>query len=466
MSHSLRLRITGVTILALLVLPALGLARWPRPRAAGLERLLSRVSLLQSFPATPSRPVPALWQQRLGPERAERLWRRQRQLWWQFWGGDGDGGAFLALPLPGTVYRPADWPALALPVDDLVVVAPDPLSRRQLADQLRLVARQRRGLQRRCLERLQQGQAVFWSPQGLAGLTGPLAPLLQRAQEGCLTLELRSPQLRFEGEAGSSEGLLAGPPQEPPPSAAAPLPPDVLLQLQGPAPQLLLQGLLARQLIREPLAARYGLGPAQLPLLQRTPFRLRLRALPEGPFQASLELQLAVRDDDRRAWAQVLARLREALLQQGLEEGPAQLTGGQQPGRQLPGEDPASAPSRSLLPAPPRSAILPAASFRRDDGLLQGGWRWLSRSGTAPQLLLYLAAPPSAPDPLGDPAPVFSLQARPALLGRLALMPPGLPQPVQQADQLSLQLWPLDQPLSRLRGALRLGPRPAAPPPR
>ena len=451
MSPSLRLRITTGTILVLLLLPALGLIRWPRPRASGLERLLSRVSLLQSFPATPARPVPALWQQRLGPERAGRLWRRQRQLWWQFWGGDGDGGAFLALPLPGSTFRPADWPELALPVDDLVVVAPDPLSRRQLLDQLRQVARQRRGLQRRCLERLRQGQAVFWSPQGLAGLTGPLAPLLQRAQEGCLSLELRSPQLRFQGEAAASQGLLALPAPQLPPSAVSPLPPQVLLQLQGPSPQPLLQGLLARQLIRDPLAARYGLGPGQLPLLQRTPFRLRLRALPEGPFQAALELQLAVRAGDRRAWAQVLARLRQALLEQGLEEGPAQLTG-PAPGQAVTG-----------------SAILPAASFRREDGVLLGGWRWLAASGTAPQLLLYLAAAPAGgpdrlPEPAGGPGEGLTLQARPGLLDQLALLPGGLPQPVRQAEQLSLQLWPLNQPLSQLRGDLRLAPRPLVPP--
>jgi HlyD family secretion protein len=65
---------------ALLVLvPALLLARWSRPRAVGLEQLMASASLLQSFPAAPERPVPALWNQRLGPELAARLWQRQRQ---------------------------------------------------------------------------------------------------------------------------------------------------------------------------------------------------------------------------------------------------------------------------------------------------------------------------------------------------------------------------------------------------
>jgi len=54
-------------VVLLVLVPALLLTRWSRPRAVGLEQLMASASLLQSFPAAPDRPVPALWNQRLGP---------------------------------------------------------------------------------------------------------------------------------------------------------------------------------------------------------------------------------------------------------------------------------------------------------------------------------------------------------------------------------------------------------------
>ena len=55
-----RLRWTLTLTVLLLLLPAGLLLRSPRPRAEGLERLLGQAALLQSFPAAPERPVPAL----------------------------------------------------------------------------------------------------------------------------------------------------------------------------------------------------------------------------------------------------------------------------------------------------------------------------------------------------------------------------------------------------------------------
>ena len=137
-----------------------------------------QIALLQSFHASPQRAIPALWSQRLGSPLAERIWRQQRRIWWQFWGRDGDGGPYMAFAAPSS----QPLPPLGLRVDDLVVVAPDTLSQRLLQDQLKLSGRQPRGLEQRCLQRLQQEQAVFWSPLGLGLLAGPMAPLLQRFQ--------------------------------------------------------------------------------------------------------------------------------------------------------------------------------------------------------------------------------------------------------------------------------------------
>ncbi len=433
------LRATSLLTAALVLAPAAALLLLPRPQAEGLERLLPQVSLIQSFPAAPQRPVPRLWQERLGPRAAERLWRQQRGMWWQFWGGDGDGEAFLALGRPA---QAAGLPAGALTLDQLVVLAPDPLSRRQLQEQLRSASRQRRGLERRCLERLEQGQAVYWSPIGLAELTGPLAPLLQQVRQGCLSLSPNGRRLlnglEVTGETAANTGVIGEPPAAAGPAPVpAPLPAGTLLDLAGPSLSPLLSSLLARQLIREPLAARYGLGETQLKLLMSVPFRLRLRSVPRGPFQAAMDLQLAV-GRDRRPWAALLQGLRQGLLQQNLQEGPAQLT--------------PSAPGA-------RSQTLPAARFLRDDGAVLGGWRWQATAGGDPQLVLFLGPEPEgaprAVPAAGKGAPLV-LQLQPGGLNRIGLMPPSLPQLVRQAAQLQLSLSPSNQPLSRLTGRLRL----------
>ncbi|MFN9924327.1 MAG: hypothetical protein ACK55H_09895, partial [Cyanobacteriota bacterium] len=90
------LPLTSLAILLLLSVPAWWLSRWPRPKAQGLEQLMAAASLLQSFPATPERRVPALWRERLGEELGSRLWRLHRRGWWQFWGPHADGAPYLA----------------------------------------------------------------------------------------------------------------------------------------------------------------------------------------------------------------------------------------------------------------------------------------------------------------------------------------------------------------------------------
>lgn len=435
-TRSLPLRWSAALTALLLLVPAGVLMRWPRPRAEGLERLLSQSALLQSFPAAPQRPVPALWTQRLGEPLARRVWRRQSRVWWQFWGRDGDGGAFLAFPAQDLSTA---LPAHGLRVDDLIVVAPDPLSQRLLQDQLKLAQRQRRGLEQRCLQRLQQEQAVFWAPLGLGVMAGPMAPLLQRFQEGCLSLRLRGTSLQLSGEASAAGGFLA----DPGPIAAASLPEplahDLLLEWRGPALEGVLQGLLSRQLIRDPLAARYGIGEGQLALVRRVPFVLQLRSLAQGPFQAGLALQLEV-TGDRRPWNRLLEGLKAPLEAQGLEA----TSGG--------------------------STALPALRWRREDGQVVGGWRWVLPRSAPPALLLYLGPEPSsspaAIPPLQGGGRESQLRARPAALAAAGLLPPEFPLLVRQASQLSLVASSsapgkrvLLSPLSQLTGSIQVQPR-------
>jgi hypothetical protein len=481
------LPLTTASLLLLLVLPAAGLLRWPRPRAEGLEQIMAAASLLQSFPATPESPVPELWTRSLGAPAAQALWGRQSRNWWQFWGPHADGAPYLALPLrsfPGGAAAPL--PPRSLRVGDLVVVAPDPLSRQILADQLRPGMRRSRGLQRRCLERLEQDQAVFWNPSALGVIVGPLAPLLQRFQEGCLALAIESGSVSWSGEAASVEGVLlpaaaSGGGDAVPTDPGPPLPADLLLELRGPSLEPLLQGLLARELIREPLAARYGLDAARLQLVRRAPFLLRLRPRASGPFLASLELQVSV-GAQRRQWEQLLRRLAQALREQGLREQPpapaAAPAAEPAPSREPPAPAAAppaagSSPSAPVRPAGGGRAAAPAdpaqrATWHRQDGVVVGGWKWQGGAGSAAELVFHLGPPPpSPPAALGrTPAPptgagALLLRARPQALDTRGLLPPAMPLLVRRADQLWLQALPTDSAtgggsLSRLRGRLRV----------
>ncbi|MEA5390655.1 hypothetical protein VB738_05190 [Cyanobium gracile UHCC 0139] len=436
------LPLTTVTLLLLLLLPSLTLWRWPRPRAQGLEQLMAVSSLLQSFPASPERPVPALWRERLGEVPATRLWREQRRTWWQFWGPHTDGGAYLVVQETTGAGARRPLPADGLRVGNLLVLAPDPLSRRLLQDQLRPDQRAGRGLFSACLPRLESGQGVFWNASGLGALVGPLAPLLEAYQEGCLSLSLESSEVRWRGEA-SDRPAAAGPAgslrtMELPPSSRPPLPADQLLELQGTSLEQLFRGLLARQLIRDPLAARYGIDTKGLALLRRSPFRLRLQPQASGPFQASLELQVAV-GADRQGWRQLLLGLARALQAQGLEDGPG-----------------ATTTSQAL-----------AATWSRKDGVVLGGWRWIGESGPSPQLLLFLGPVPGRWQTMamaGASAPASGelwLRVRPRGLDQLGLLPEPLPELVRRADHLWMEAVPGESTtggagLSWLKGRLQV----------
>ena len=476
------LPLTAATILLLLGLPLVGLLRLPRPQAQGLEKLLSAASLVQSFPPSPDRPVPALWQERLGAGLANSLWRAQNRTWWQFWGVHSDVPPYLALPATGVLSGPpASLPLNALRLDDVVVLAPDALSLRLLQDRLLPQQRRSRGLQGRCAELLRRDQAVFWDPGALAVMVGPLAPLLQEFQEGCLRLELDPLGLRWQGEAASVDGVLLPLPTRAPLADVPlqpPLPADRLLELEGDSLAPLLRGLLSRQLIREPLSRTYGLDERRQELLRRAPFRLRLRPLPKGPFQAALELQLEL-GGERPAWQGLLRDLARSLGKQGLQGQAPQPALAEQPAQaEEPGqaEEPAQAekPAPAEQPAQPKQPSKPVApgdplqaiDWRRADGTVVGGWRWLQAVDGRPQLLFFLGPPPPVAAPMGEETlrpnlGELRLRARPTALEAAGLLPPQLPPLLRRSEQLWVEASPpmgLDPslPLSRLTGRLQV----------
>jgi hypothetical protein len=395
----LPLRVTALTSAVLLVVPAALVLLVPRRLASGLDRLMPDAALLQSFAARPSQPPPSLWQQRLGPDAAQRHWRAQRRLWWQFWGPHGDAGAYLVFSA-----RPSDpLPADGLRVDDLIVVAPSPLARQLLQEQLKLRRRPPKGLDLRCSQALLQQEAVHWNPAALAQMLGPLAPLAMTLQQGCLSLRSDNAALLWQGEAeaspdahGAAPDRLAVPSLPLSPTSAQPL------ELRGQRLDLLLRGLLSTALLRTALAERYGLGAEQLRRLQSAPFSLRLQAQAKGPYRAGLQLLVRL-PGERKLWERWLIDLSTALEQQGLSR---------------------------LQPQPALSL------WNREDGAVVGGWRWLASD----QLLLFLGPSPVQAPTLQPPvAADWQLLVQPRQLEALQLLPPGLPLVVKRASQLVLQ---------------------------
>ena len=495
---------TLATVALLVLVPSLFLLRWSRPRAAGLEQLMASASLVQSFPATPERPVPALWIQRLGPAQARLLWQRQRRVWWQVWANQAEAAPFLVLEADRTAPAAQPLPPLALRVGDLLVLAEDPIARKQLAESLRpLQRRSQASLAQRCLQRLQGGQAVYWNAGALGEIVGPVAPLFERFQVGCLSLALETNALRWQGEAAAVDGRLTpvpssarlsssatstAPAAQPVVAALAaqpPLPADLLVELEGSSLDQLLQGLLARQMIRDPLASSYGLDGARLAQARQTPFRLRLRPQGTGPFQASLELQLAV-GGAHGTWKGLLDRIRTNLLAQGFKASDVPLPGplatpvaptpssGSAPQTQAQTQN--QKPTQSLSQTEPqpqaklqqaRSAVTPTV-WTRPDGTPVGGWTWIPGGDGQNQLLLFLGPNPPSPRPFSPqgsaskaPTGQLHLRLRPEALEALGLLPEAMPPLLRRASQLWLDaedgspVAPAN-PISRLRGRLQV----------
>lgn len=395
----LPLPITGLCTAALLLIPAVLLLAFPRRSATGLERLIPSAALLQSFPAQPLAAPPPCGASGLVPPLRPASGPSNG-------GSGGSSGVPMAMPPAPSWCSPPPGPSRcprSLRVDDLVVVAPNPLARELLHQELRVRRRSPRGLALRCTHALKDREAVHWNASGLSQMLGPLAPLAQGQQQGCLVLTAQGRGLLWSGEAEASDGVQALAPPDLTLAAPQPLTAGQLLELRGRRLDLLLQGLLGSPVLRQSLARSYGLSPDVLRVLQPTAFQLRLREVPRGPFLAALELQLEASRSGRPTLERWLDQLSGALTDQGLESS-----------RPLPG----------------------LIAWNREDGTVVGGWRW---SGQRQRLLLFLGPVPgrlAAPQPV-DPGD-WQLRFRPAAMASLGLLPSGVPAVVRRADQLEL----------------------------
>lgn len=450
------LRWTTVSIALLFTVGLATVISQPRPKAVGLAKLLLAADLLQSFPVDRSQPVPELWLKRLGPE-AKTLWSQSRGSWWQLWSRHEDRGAYLVLN--GKDVPKGRRPADTIEVDDLLLIAPDRLAAQEIKEPLRVTQHQLRGLEQRCLERLQQGQAVYWSNQGLAGILGPLTPLLLHWQQGCLSLQLSSDRLSWEGESSAVPGLQGAKPPllqpDPGQRIETSLPSGTMLAMRGSRLDVLIGSLLRRSLVRDSLANHYGLDQESLQRLARSPFELSLRHLPTGPFRLGLTLEVGV-GKDRKAWLKALEQLQAGLVNQGLQGVAGSVT------------------QQGTLP----QAQASDQTWKRSDGVIVGGWRWLpAKEPSQPgeersnRLLLFLGPPPPLGFGLRGAFPgswtngQVQVVMRPNQLAKEQMMPTGLPPLIHAAERLDFVAGsPItgERPgeFSPLWGELRLQPAP------
>ena len=393
-----------------------------------LSRVSGAFSLIQSFQGDPKRPVPKLWNQRLGLVRAGNLWKRQgRSIWWQGWSEDGD--AYLILP---DQLLAADTKNLRKhQVLGLTLLGSDELHRQQLIQRLQRQSErpaQPTSLQRRCMQRLAEAPAVFWTSDALAAISGTTAPLLQQGSHGCLALRLKGNTLRWGGYVGDrSIALAASQPkqgwnfsvsdrQKPPNFDQA-----SLLEVHGAHVDLILGTLLSRQIIQAPLESQYGVNQSTRSRLAISPFSLRLQEQAKGAYRAGLQFQAPL-PGGPAAWASVLDRVSSRLEERGFQ-------------RSTPAQDTTK-----------KADVVIWKDQREGQNKVVGGWLWLHQPKIPPLLSAGLASFPET-KPFYQVLPVSSfatlkLNARPRNLVNLGLMNGSWPALLKQADSLHLQIKP------------------------
>jgi len=390
-----------------------GIATWliqttPALPPGSLQPLLPSVVLLQTFPPPGGvGKVPPIWQERLPPALAQRLQRQSSAPWSQAWSSHSGTPPFLILrdlPVRFPVRHSFRW-------GTYTIVASDPLSLQTLqADLKRPLAA---GHRSRCPQVDGPPPALFWSGDAFASLSGPLAPLLQPWQEGCLTLGSAggsTRRLRWSGRVTSQPPLrraqnsrsAPGPSLQTTDSPIAPL-----LALEGSSLEPLIGSLLRPGPLLSELRQRHGLSAPLERQLLASPFRLILK--PNGadaPYRVTLLLALP-KAPGSPSPTRTLAPLLAAL------------------GRDLP-ED------LRLKRDADVSRVVDASDQVR------GGW--LQNDGG---VVFSLGGPP-------DPAPLAAgpvglarglrLDAAPVTLNSLQLLPQALPETVRRSPRLQA-LW-------------------------
>ena len=171
------LRSSAGLVALLVALPALALWLFPRGSARGLDRLLLESALLQTHRSRPADPPPVHLEGTSWPQAAP-LWSARQQFWWQLWSSHASAGAVLVLETPASApFRPMRSG------DEFTLVAPNPLVRQQLEQQLQLQRPCLRGLERRCALQLNGVMRSTGAPLALV-VARPFGPIGQQPAAG------------------------------------------------------------------------------------------------------------------------------------------------------------------------------------------------------------------------------------------------------------------------------------------
>ncbi|MDC0277464.1 hypothetical protein OAK87_00650, partial [bacterium] len=287
---------------------------------------------------------------------------------------------------------------------------------------------QPRSLQSRCMQRLANAPAVFWTNDALAAISGTTAPLLQQGSHGCLSLRLIGNTLHWGGVVGDrSLALASSQPKQgwnfavPDRQKPASFDQDSLLEVHGARVDLILGTLLSRQIIQEPLESQYGVNQSIRSRLALSPFSLRLKQQSKGAYRAGLQFQAPL-SGGAASWASVLNRVSNHLKERGFQR---------------------------FSPADDKVEKADAVIWKdRRDGQnkIVGGWRWLQHPKKSTILSAGLASLPDTKQfyqalPMLTPS-TLKLNARPRNLVLLGLMNGSWPALLKQADSVHLQIKP------------------------
>ncbi len=396
------------------------------PRRGALQTLVAASTALQASQGDPSREPPQIWHERLGIRIATQLWTRLGHgLWWQAWSDDGEPH----LIIPWTVLERSSRESLEITqINDLAVVSANALTRRQLLtriDQLSPEPPQPNAVEVACLRALSRSPSLQWSPQAIGRYAGEAAPLLAEAGYGCLSHSSDAETLRWYGWV-SRDPLETAAVVHPASARVMDTPSETTmtapLLLEGEQFRALVAALTAREVVRNPLASRYGINAGDLDRLIAMPFRLRLVANPSQAFQAGVQIQLWT-GGDSDAVRRSLSTLADQLRMSGWTTTPS---------------DPI------------------ADGWLINEGGSDtpvGGWRWLQTEDQDPVLSLGLGLAPAndvIPTMKGAArTPWFGLQASPETLDALGMLPAQTPLQIRRASSLRLTLTPLVSPVTR-----------------
>jgi len=458
--------VTSAFLLTLLLIPSIGILclkdYLPFNSADGdknFSRLMIRMNLLQSFEGDSQRAPPRLWNERLGIKLAKDLWRHQgRGIWWKAWADDG--GAYLIVPA-------IIWPnkvnvrVASKRLGDFVVVGSDALHRRlliqgleQQPDQLSVSTSD---LLRHCKSALEAGPAVMWRPAALASISKSIAPILQFARFGCISLRSDQNQLSWQGVVGrlslaSAPAYLNSKPSNNRTStynlSASRDDESLLLKLQAENVDLLIGGLLSKPVIVNSLETNYGLQLDSRQRIAAAPLSLKMSKEPKGSFMASLQMKLKLPKGPSK-WQSAINTITQRLEERGYKKG----------------VDLANKNNHNI-----DEDISGLTIWRQPgDEAVIGGWAWQQQNSLPTSLSIALGA---APNPTSISShflspvhgEVLRFTADPAELNRLGLLDGLWPTLVKQAGGISVNLHSLHGSKSKthhwwwMHGQLRLEP--------